>query len=278
MLLLMAFMTTNLGGKQHPFPQQPDIYLEVIESRDYRGDVFFFAPHENERVVNGYLAEKIAASKGRFVILRQNGERHLKIAVGDTHFEVDPNRIFSKRGAANSLLRLNSQLKKGSRIYRKALKRSLALGRFILKQAGPRGKHKTIVAIHNNTDGYSGDGKGGKGTISIHRYRKKLEAGARYIKEIHQGTADEDDLFFITSPKHMEVMKKTGWHVLLQHPQVATIKDEDDGSLSVLSEKKGWPYINIEAQRDPDHLEEQKQMVDFVYDLVMTKPGKSTSH
>ena len=252
------------------FPQQRDIRLTICQSPGYRGKVVFFAPHEDEHVVNAYLAEKVQNQGGRFLVLHQNGTRHITLAVGRDRVEVDPNRIFTKRGARASVLALNDHLKKGSRLYARSWRRAYALGRFILKQIKNGQRRPTIVAIHNNTEGFDDDGAGGIGTVSIHRYQKKLAAGARYIKALHVGSADEDDLFFITEPDDFEAMKTQPWHIVLQHPRVARLADEDDGSLSVLSEKKGWRYINIEAQRKPDddHLQEQMRMVDFVFDLV----------
>lgn len=67
-----------------------------------------------------------------------------------------------------------------------------------------------------------------------------------------------------------ELLTREGWNAVLQHPQVGTLAEEDDGSLSVYSEKNQVRYINIEAQRKDgdDHLVEQQKMVDLVFDLV----------
>ncbi|MDH5630530.1 MAG: hypothetical protein OEY96_10300, partial [Gammaproteobacteria bacterium] len=76
-----------------------------------------------------------------------------------------------------------------------------------------------------------------------------------------------------------EKMKQQGWNAILQNPAVALIKDEDDGSLSVLAEMKGMRYINIEAERmsedgGSDHLKVQQKMVDFIYTLFQTSDGQ----
>lgn len=264
MICLMLLLSAELA-----FPQQKDISLEIHGEIKEGHATGFFAPHENEHVVNDYLANKIVAEKGIFLILRQRGERHIRLRL-DKVVEVDPNRIFTALGVRNSLLKLNPDLKEDSALYKAAHKRAVALGVFILDQMKLPTIGGNIIAIHNNTDGYDDDGKDGVGTISIKRYKKRFEAGARYIKDIHCGDGDEDDLFFITEPSDFEIMKKKGWNVVLQHPQVATIEEEDDGSLSVYAEKKGHRYINIEAQRKPgdDHLKIQKQMVDLVFELV----------
>ncbi len=253
------------------FPQQPDIRLECFSAPRNDGDLCFFAPHENEHVVNAYLAEKVQATRGRFVVLRQSGERHVVLEVQGQRFEVDPNRIFTRAGAGSSLLKLNPHLKKDSAVFPMALERTVALGRFVLEQMGAfKNKNLIMIAVHNNTEGFDNDGRGGEGTISIRRYAMKLEAGAKYIKSIHIGDGDEDDLFFINRQSDFETLKKLGWNIVLQHPQVATLPDEDDGSLSVYAEMEGHRYMNIEAQRKEgdDHLEVQKKMVDVVFQIT----------
>jgi len=274
--LLLTLAMALLGGQKAPFAAQPDIYLEIVAAPGYEGPVFFFAPHENEHVANVYLAEKIRQTgRGRFVVLRQNGERHVTLRTAGGAWELDPNRMFTDRGAEHSLLKLNPALREGSAQLTAALLLARQLGDFVLSRIGDLAPGTIIVAMHNNTDGYDDDGKGGVGTVSIKRYARKLANGANFIKAVYEGEGDEDNLFFITSPEDFAAMKAAQWHTVLQHPQVAALPDEDDGSLSVLAEMKGLRYINIEAERhDPvsgvgrDLLEEQRRMVDLVWELT----------
>jgi len=129
------------------------------------------------------------------------------------------------------------------------------------------------IAIHNNTNGYDGDGCDGRGTISIKRYQKKLASGANYLIKVHDANIDEDDLFFITGTTDYKAMAEANWNVVLQNPEVANDPSEDDGSLSVLAEKHNKRYVNIEAERSDDgfgsdHLKEQQQMVDLMFQLL----------
>lgn len=251
------------------FPQQPDILLEITTSSQGVRDLVAIAPHENENVANDYVKAVVQARGGRFVILRQLGERHIHFRLGNLTVEVDPNRIFTKRGAASSLKKLNPDLADNRRALRKARRLAVKLGRFIIDQA-ELARDTTIVAVHNNTDGYDDDGKGGRGTVSIERYAKRFADGAGYIQDVHIETGDdEDDLFFINRPLDFEAMTRAGWNVILQHPRVARDDDQDDGSLSVWAEMEGLRYINIEAQRDPDHLSVQQAMVDYIWNLVL---------
>ena len=262
-----------------PFPAQPDIFLEVVRSKGYEQEVYFFAPHENEHVVNDYLREKVTHSKGFFAILRQAGKRNIGLNIEGQVIQVDPNRIFTPRGCRGSISNLNPNISNDGQLFESAWRRAVDLGRFVLNQFGPISRKTSFVAIHNNLDGYDDDGKNGSGTVSMNRYEMKLENGAKYIKKLHLSGDDEDDLFFVTKKRDYKIMKRAGWNVLLQHPQVAKLADEDDGSLSVFAEMIGCRYINIEAQRKTDeprtvtvdHLDVHKKMVDFVYDLLLTQ-------
>lgn len=258
------------------FSPQPDISLDVTKTSEAKPWVFF-APHQTEHVANAYVAEQIKSKGGTFVVLRQNGKRFIQLNINETTYHIDPNRIFTPRGREQTLLRLNPQLAHSLPDYQLALERSEALANFIL-QAMDAKNVKSWVAMHNNTQGYSGDGQGGRGTISINRYQKKLASGANYLIQVHDGDQDEDDLFFITHPEDFNAMSQAGHNVVLQNPKVANDPSEDDGSLSVLAEKQGHRYINIEAERSDEdgfgqnHLAQQKQMVDLVFDLLKALP------
>ena len=255
------------------FPQQTDIYLEVVGDANSNPNWAFFAPHENEFVVNEYVAKQIGDKGGVFVVMRQDGERLIKLQIDQTIVEVDPNRIFTHLGRTASIKKLNPDLHPQSKIYKQATERAKKLSKFVLTAMGGDTKPKTWVAIHNNTNGYDDDGKNGIGTISIVRYQHKLDTGAKYLIDVATSTNDEDDLYFVTNRHDFEAMKDNSWNVVLQNPDVAHDADEDDGSLSVYAEMKGFRYINVEAERSSNgfgenHYQIQKQMVDFTFSLL----------
>lgn len=272
MLLLTALcLLYHQPPKIMAFPQQPDIYLEVYRADTWKKKhpkVYFLSPHENEKVANAYMIRRVDDWGGTFLVLRQHGERNLKLRFQGQVYLVDPNRIFTRRGAEQSIQNLNPELDPHSRAYRRAVKRAENIGKFIKKKMNRLRRNTVVITLHNNTDGYDDDGKGGVGTVSIDRYRKKLAAGAAFLESVFEGSQDEDDLFFINRRSDYELMAGTRWNVVLQHPQVADLEDEDDGSLSVLCEMKDLRYINIEAQRNPDHLDEQIKMIEFVLGLL----------
>lgn len=254
------------------FQAQPDIYLEVVAHPE-KHNWAILAPHENENIVNGYVAEQVQKHGGIFVVLRQEGGRNIEFNINGQKVAIDPNRLFSERGVTRSISMLNPEVDASSETYQLAVKRAAKLADLILKTLKADAA-KSWLAVHNNTHGYTGDGNNGIGTVSIKRYQKKLAAGANYLIKVNDAGHDEDDLFFITEPEDFKIMQDAGWNVVLQNPAVATDTNEDDGSLSVLAEKQNKRYINIEAERaqgdfGSDHITEQKAMVDLTFKILL---------
>ena len=288
------------------FPQQNDIYLEVvdahIDSMQVENEVshqwVFFAPHENEFVANQYVAKLVQKKGGKFVVLRQRGSRYIALVFANKTLYIDPNRMFTEAGVRASLTKLNPKTVVDSELFIQAVARATLLGKFVVKQLG--GVHlntkaninKTWVAIHNNTNGYEGDGKSGVGDVSIIRYQSKLDGGALYLidtanyavvnhathNKVNTKFCDEDDLFFVTDRQDFKQMQKHHWNAVLQNPIVVIDPEEDDGSLSVYAQMHGVRYINVEAEREltlptgkifgENHLLIQQKMIDFTFELL----------
>ncbi len=276
MNLLAALLTYSLA-----FPAQDDIVVQITENDSKLNQLVFIAPHENESVANAYLREKIDIKGGKFIEIRQHGERHLTLQVNNKAVQVDPNRIFTPLGRQATLKKLNPSLKVKTDEFKKAKAKTKQLAEFLLKQLKFNQQTSALnwIAMHNNTNGYSNDGKGGEGSVSIIRYQNKLTNGAKFLSKVHQTKHDEDDLFYVTFLADFEQMKKDGWNVVLESPIVKTDADEDDGSLSVFANKNNIRYINIEAERKgksggADHLVEKKAMIDYVYSLIRSNESK----
>ena len=251
-------------------PEQPDIKLEIIGHAASSPNWAFFAPHENENVANQYVINQIQDKGGVFVILRQQGERLIRLNIAHFTVRIDPNRIFTEAGRRKNIKKLNPSLRENTYVFHRAMRRSASLAKLVLNTLGGKDNSRVWVAIHNNTQGYRGDEKDGIGDISINLYNKKLAAGASFLVAASAPKPDEDDLFFVTEQDDYDAMQRDGWNVVLQHPQVVDKASEDDGSLSVFAQKNGVRYINIEAERRTDnfgtnHLEFQSQMVDYVF-------------
>ena len=264
-------LITLLAMQAFLFPAQNDIFVDVTLS-SLQKPWAFIAPHENEHIANEYVAQQVKMRGGTFVVLRQHGNRHIKLKFENKVYEIDPNRIFTDKGRKNTLGKLNPSLIQGSADYEKALQRAESLANFILKKMDAHNA-TSWIALHNNTNGYDDDGHNGRGTVSIKRYQKKLDGGSNYLIKVHDAGIDEDDLFFITSPADFDIMANANWNVILQNPEVANDPSEDDGSLSVLGEIQSKRYVNIEAEREDagfgaNHLAQQKAMVDLMFTIL----------
>jgi hypothetical protein len=267
--MLSLFFSSSLAVV---FNEQSDIYLEVVGNENTDSHQVFFAPHENEHVANEYLAQKISQEKGRFLVLRQAGQREISLSINNQKILVDPNRIFTLKGIHDSIKNLNPDLSVLSKDFKQAVNRSQALGQFIVTNMGGLNTQMTWLAVHNNTQGYKGDGKGGIGTVSMIRYRHKLNNGAKYLINLTQLSGDEDDLFFVTDKQDFLQMQSKGFNAVLQNPIVTSDIEEDDGSLSVYAQMNGIRYINIEAEREyqgkgENHLPMQIKMLNYTLSL-----------
>jgi hypothetical protein len=258
------------------FPAQPNIKLEVIGQASTSPNLAFFAPHENENVANDYVTQQILERSGVFVILRQYGKRLIRFDIEPFEVEIDPNRIFTEQGRRHNIIKHNPTLRTNTYVFHRAMRLSAGLAKLIVSNLGGTESSRTWLAIHNNTQGYSGDNKQGMGNISILQYQQKLANGATFIMAVTQQHGDEDDLFFVTEQQDFNALQQSGWNAVLQHPQVVKDPAEDDGSLSVYAQKLGIRYINIEAERSTNnfgenHLVEQQQMLDYILNRLLSK-------
>lgn len=261
-------------------PEQPNITLEVIGQASSNPSWAFFAPHENENVVNDYVIRQIQQYGGVFIILHQQGKRLLQLDIEPFKVKIDPNRIFTEQGRRKNIIKHNPKLRLNTYVFHRAMRHSAALAQLIINTLGGIDESRIWIAIHNNTQGFRGDNKQGIGDISIQRYQQKLATGASYLIDVSEQQGDEDDLFFVTEKMDFAAMQQAGWNAVLQHPQVTSNRKEDDGSLSVYAQKLGIRYINIEAERSSDnfgenHLSEQKQMIDYVFSRLKSKQTNS---
>lgn len=263
------------------FPQQPNIKLEVTGQSTANPNWAFFAPHENENVVNDYVIQQVLERGGVFAILRQDGKRLLRFDIAPFEVNIDPNRIFTEQGRRRNIIKHNPNLRTNTYVFHRAMRLSAALAKLILNTLGGEDPSRTWVTIHNNTQGYLGDNKQGMGNISIQQYQQKLTKGATHIIDVSEKFGDEDDLLFVTEQRDFDTLQENGWNTVLQHPRVVTDPAEDDGSLSVYAQKLGIRYINIEAERSTgnlgeNHLEQQQQMLDYVLNELLST--KTQSH
>src|SRR5580698_1535490 len=172
--------------------------------------------HGNETTARDVLMEDLNAHGGTALLI-ESTTRNVPVMGG----QVDPNRMFSMEGAAKSLRTLNpgwsdAQIARGAAALQKDRHKFL---KAIEPPAGGR-----IVALHNNSNGYS------------------VEAEvAASDKTSLPDRQNPHEFFLTTNSGDFEKLAQSPYNVVLQN----TIPAEDDGSLSRLAAKLGVRYINL---------------------------------
>lgn len=198
----------------------------------------FINLHDDENTSIEAAIDVIDRFGGKLLQLKHTGERNLEFRIGRTRYEVDPNRIFTDRGARESL-------QKFGRYSEESMKEVRTFAQKLVEGINS----DVIFTLHNNTDeNYS---------AASYLDEYKNDAEDVFIKE----GSDPDDFFFVTERLFFDALKVRGFNVVLQNNETMT----DDGSLSVLAAQRKIPYINIEAEHG--HTEQQTRMLEVIYEL-----------
>lgn len=197
--------------------------------------------HDDENTCVEAGKQLIARRGGRLVQLRHHNTRLIQFLLQGKMFRFDPNRMFTNRGIRLTLEKEGSISEQAVQEVGEFAAEVLSICRFNDLSA--------VVTLHNNgEEGYSAE---------------SYSEGAVYEEDalkLHlQPSLDPDDFFFVTEPRFFDHFQKSGFNVVLQDNQNVT----DDGSLSVLSGRRGIPYINVEAEEG--HLTQQIQMLEEVF-------------
>ncbi|MFN2438506.1 MAG: hypothetical protein ABR503_04855, partial [Chitinophagaceae bacterium] len=176
--------------------------LSVAKHGDERKVPFMLISlHSNE--TTAIEAAKIFIEKegGLFLELLNYNQRLIEFHEGDEKFVFDPNRIFTPAGRIANLKLNNS--------YHEIAERQVQqFARFVLAQIP---KNKTIVAVHNNTEG--------KYTINEYIKGNKLERDAQQV--FQNPALDEDDFFLTTDLVLFKSLKLKNFNVILQNENTA---------------------------------------------------------
>ena len=150
---------------------------------------------------------------------------------------LDPNRMFSRAGAAANLKRLNSAWTADQ------LDRALAIldrGRESLLHAFFPPDRGLLIALHNNSETYS--------------VNNELELSEQ--RSLRQ--PDNPHAFFLcTDPADFRILATSPYNVVLQH----TVRAPDDGSLSRRAASRNVRYMNLEVRRGD--AARQREMLDW---------------
>lgn len=189
--------------------------------------------HGNEQSARQVLTAHIRAHEGTAFII-DSQTRNVAIEGG----LIDPNRMFSRVGAEANLRRLNPDWTP-DRIQ--AALGLLDRGREKLVHEFLPQKGGRIVALHNNSEGYS-----------VADEQPNSDAGS--IRE-----PDNPHAFFLcTNEEDFRKLATSPYNVVYQNKA----PKEDDGSLSRLAAARGVRYVNLEVGMG--HSGRQKEMLDWL--------------
>ena len=151
---------------------------------------------------------------------------------------IDPNRIFSRKGAYHALRKFKPGWQPGT------LKRALDLidreRRAFLDILIPS-KNGILISVHNNFRGYN-------------VYREKDKSQRLSIKS----DQNPRDFIICTNNDDFESLSSGPYNVVLQN----ILPEKDDGSLSWEALRRNIRYLNIETRLG--YLTQQKKMLSFV--------------
>jgi hypothetical protein len=203
--------------------------------------VLFLHLHSNETTADE-LARIISETEGiDYLQILNEGERFIEFEMANQKkYSFDPNRMFSREGIIASLKPESidaGEPFKAVNDFRGFLLNLLDLNR-------------TIVAVHNNTDGgfslaeYSNNGTG----------------------LVHQNPLQDPDDFFITTDSTLfQQIKEKGFNVVYEYSE----KLKDDGSLSIYCSRNKISYVNVEAEHG--HNKEQAEMLQVLIEILKQK-------
>lgn len=190
-----------------------------------KNDVVFINLHDDE-ATSVEATRKILEEYGGLLIEIENyAQRNIRFRLGNSFYNVDPNRIFSKEGIAKSLKELG-------RTSSKAELEVTKFGQRII-QLIP-GDTKYVIALHNNTPGLFSAKEYSPGHI------RSIETKKIYLNP----EEDADDFFLTTDNTLYEKLADHGFNTILQDNKHCT----DDGSLSVYCGKNNIRYVNCETE------------------------------
>jgi hypothetical protein len=212
----------------------------LIENTKYPNGPVYFLPHDHENEAFDTAVYGMRKYGGRAVAIETGETRH--------HHGQDPNRNFGDTAASTATCR--DMIHKGAPVFT----------RYHLDQ---RGGPKFILTLHNNANGYNGDGKGGSGGISVKR-------ASSVLKGLPAASGmDEDDVILIAGKGSYEdnaKARRTAEHLVSRGVNVIyerVTEAGNDCSFSNYAVLHGLEdYYNIEAEHG--HIRTQKVMLDVL--------------
>ena len=198
--------------------------------------IVFIQLHHNETTAAEVAQQFSDSLQLSFVQILNSEQRLIGFENTGQTYRFDPNRMFSKEGAAASL-KLHSQYSD------EALTAIDSFSKTILGLL----RNQTVVAVHNNTDE----------EFTLNDYIDN-ETGL-----VHKNSSlDPDDFFITTDSTVYERLKEKNFNVVWEWSD----KLKDDGSLSIYCSRNNIRYVNVEAEHG--HKTEQAAMLKALMEIL----------
>ncbi|MCX8175409.1 MAG: hypothetical protein N3E51_04345 [Candidatus Micrarchaeota archaeon] len=198
-----------------------EVVIRIYRKAGTEG-VLFIHPHGDESGALEAGLRFVEEHGGTLVTISRVGsqehkKRKISFEICGKAIEVDPNRIFSEQGIRSQLAPYGDDVADSAFSEVKKFSESLILeiSRFALPS--------TVIALHNDRLGYS------------------QVLGSSGEARISPGEPNTD-FFFVTRREDFERLASLGYNAFLQSGS-----PKDDGSASVLFQKLGVRYINVEC-------------------------------
>ncbi|WP_066755624.1 hypothetical protein [Crocinitomix algicola] len=242
----LPFLIWSQFNDMKQFYKLGDSTIEFyIHHSQVEQDFIFLNLHEDESTSIEALHHVIGLHDFSFFYLQHAKTRRINFSLEGKQFDIDPNRIFTKKGVKKTL-------KEGAGKSRKAVKEVQGLTNSILNFLPPG---KTVIAVHNNTDV----------NYSIKSYLPEGDEAQNTAQIFINEEMDPDDFIYTTHLPFYEAFKKRKINVILQDNTGFV----NDGSLSVYCGMNNVPYINIETQKG--HFKEQVALINIVLEVLKEK-------
>ncbi len=189
--------------------------------------------HGDEETARGVLLRHIKANQG-IAYMVESRTRTVPCEAG----RIDPNRMFSRVGAAASLKHLNPDWPQ-ERVEAALAKLDHQRDHLVHALLPPPGG--LLVALHNNSAAYSVTDE-----VPI--------SDAKSLRE----PSNPHAFFLCTDPADFALLATSGYNVVLQQHT----PPDDDGSLSRLAAVRGARYVNLEVAAG--HSGRQQEMLDWL--------------
>jgi hypothetical protein len=171
-------------------------------------------------------AQRLLQQEGGMLIkIENNNKRNIRFRLRGKYYTFDPNRMFSREGASQTLAQL-------SRTNQLAIEEITKFGQRIL-QLIPENP-LCIIALHNNTEGKFG----------INSYLPGAERETDARKVYADTLQDPDDIFLTTDSILYHRLSAEKYNTIWQDNE----KVRRDGSLSVYCGERNITYLNCETQ------------------------------